>query len=490
MTFENDLLISYAHVDNRALSEGQPGWVAHFHEILGLRVAQISGGTPKIWRDLKLQGNDYFADTIVEQLPRTAALVAVLSPQYVNSQWCTREVQEFCRASEKSGGLRIGDKSRIFKVVKTPVPLDRHPSELQPLLGYDFFVVDSNGRPRELSKAYGQDREQQFLTRLDDLAYDISKLLELMKNGNAPARATKATIYLAQTSHDLNEEREEIQRDLVRNDFAILPDRQLPLVADDLATFVQGELSRCALSVHLVGQSYGVVPDGESRSVVAVQHEIAAATAGLSRLIWMPEGLQSTDERQQAFIEHLRTDPAVHLSAELLETPLDDLKRILYKKLAPPEPKKGSPPSGSEGLIRVYLVCVKSDLDAAEPLHNFLLDGGLQVLPTSFDEDEAQARLDHEESLRFCDAVLLYYGKAGEPWLWRKLRERQKSLGQGREKPLLACGIYIAPPSTPQKEKFRTLEEALVLREPTVGFSPGALGPFLAEIARRKVGPP
>ena len=495
MAFENDLLISYAHLDDQALVEGQPGWVSWLHHVLGIRVAQFLGEEPKIWRDPKLQGNDYFSDTILqEQLPKVAALLAVLSPRYVQSDWCLREVKEFCRVSAQSGGVRIGDKARIFKVVKTPVPLERHPDELQPLLGYEFFVVDpQTGRPRELSQAYGPHLEQQFLARLDDLAYDISKLLELLKkNGSeAPQAAPKGTVYLADTSHDLREEREAVRRDLVRNGFQVLPDQPLPLVATELVPFVQAQLARCRLSLHLVGRGYGVVPDGETRSIVAVQQEVAAgrSAAGLKRLIWLPPGLAVTDERQGLFIKDLRTDPAVHASAELLEVPLEDLKSRIYQTLAPPEPAREKAAAPSGGLTRIYLLCDQQDLEATRPLEGHLFDQGFEVVLPLFDDDEAKARLDHEESLCSCDAVLLYYGKAGEHWLRRKLRELQRSAGLGRDRPLLARGIYIAPPATPQKERFRTLE-AVILHEPAAGFSPAVLGPFLAEITKQRAAAP
>ena len=41
-------------------------------------------------------------------------------------------------------------KARIFKVLKTPVPLDQQSPELQALLGYEFFNVDpQSGKIRE-----------------------------------------------------------------------------------------------------------------------------------------------------------------------------------------------------------------------------------------------------------------------------------------------------------------------------------------------------
>jgi hypothetical protein len=488
--FDSDLLISYAHLDDEALSEGQNGWIANLHRLLRIRIGQLLGREPNIWRDPNLQGNDDFASAIEEKLFKVATLVTVLSPRYVQSEWCNREVHEFCRACESRGGLHVGTKSRVFKVVKTPVPLERHPRELQPLLGYEFYVVDpQTGRPRELSQIFGPEAERQFLTRLDDLAYDVAKLLEELQTGGeaAPApTASKGTLYLAETSADLREEREAVKRDLVRNGYEVLPDRPLPLVAAELEAVVRDQLERSTLAVHLVGKGYGVVPDGATRSLVVLQHELAVASShagGPLRLIWVPPGLVVEDPRQQEFLDFLRTSPAVHDRAELLEIPLEELKSAVHLKLAPPAtPKRETVPAAAAGQpARIYLVTDQRDAEAARPLEDALFGQGCEVILPLFDGDEEEVRVEHEETLRTCDAVLLYYGESGEPWLRRKLREIQKSAGQGREQPMLARGIYLAAPPNPQKERFRTLE-ALVVREPPAGFEPAVLGPFLAAV--------
>ena len=491
MAFDDDLLISYAHLDDEALLEGQPGWVSELHRILEIRVGQLLGYKPRIWRDPKLQGNDYFADTILaERIPQVAALLTVLSPRYVQSQWCVREVSSFCDASESSGGLRVADKARVFKVVKTPVPLERHPQQLQPLLGYEFYVTDpQTGRTHELSHAFGPEAERQFLTRLDDLAHDIAQLLELLHPDAAASRASMvphATVYLADCSADLSEERESLRRDLLHNGYRVLPDRSLPLVAAELEAFVEQQLQSSALSVHFVGRGYGVVPDGDTRSVVAIQHELATRRGGLPRLIWLPPGLGIDDERQRAFVEHLRTAPGVHAAAELLEVPLEDLKSRVHLQLERREPKQepGIAATGG-GHLRVYLICDQQDLEASRALEGSLFDRGFEAVLPVFDEDETQTRLEHEESLRTCDAALVFHGAASELWLRRKLREIQKSAGLGRERPLLLQGIYLAPPWDAAKERFRTLE-AMVLREPADGFSAGVVEPFLDEARRRQ----
>jgi hypothetical protein len=493
--FEHDFFISYAHLDDEALIAGEQGWISELHRLLEIRVGQMRGEKPKIWRDLKLQGNDIFADTIVDRLPRVAALVSVLSPRYAQSEWCNRELEAFCRAAERTGGVRIGDKARIFKVVKTPVNRERLPEQVQPMLGYEFFVYDESGRPRELSREHGG-KERAFMTKLDDLAYDIAQLLDLMSNGHAietPA-ASKGTVYLAETSYELREQREEIKRDLIRNGYEVLPDRALPLVAPELDPLVREQLQRSKVSIHLIGRNYGVVPEGATQSIVERQQALASEAApgnALSSIIWLPQGLEIEDERQQRFVQHLQTSPAVHAAAELLEVPMEDLKTIIYRKLAPPPPPivkaaaAVAASSAEQEHLRVYVLCDQQDAEATRPLEDYLFDMGFEVILPFFDEDETQARLEHEENLRSCDVILLYYGAGDELWLRRKLRELQKSAALGREKPWLGRGIYVGAPATPQKARFRT-HEAMLIQEPPAGFDPSAMAPLLAAIAEAR----
>ena len=77
--FENDIFISYAHIDDLALAEGEKGWVSNFHHALDIRLRQLIGGEARIWRDAKLQGNDYFSDALVNKFPGVALVVSVLS---------------------------------------------------------------------------------------------------------------------------------------------------------------------------------------------------------------------------------------------------------------------------------------------------------------------------------------------------------------------------------------------------------------------------
>lgn len=90
--WEHDIFISYAHIDDTPLMEEEAGWVSKFHTTLDALVKQIAGDDLTIWRDLRLQGNDYFCDTLVGALPKSSVLVSILSPRYVKSEWCLKEL--------------------------------------------------------------------------------------------------------------------------------------------------------------------------------------------------------------------------------------------------------------------------------------------------------------------------------------------------------------------------------------------------------------
>src|ERR1700754_221004 len=141
--FEDEVFISYARIDNRPLDEGLKGWVETLHERLQIRLTQLTGEPVTIWRDRKLQGNDAFAETLITHLSKVALLVPVISPRYVKSERCLKELDEFCKCASSGGGLNVGDKSRVFKVVKLHIPPESHPPQLRGVLGYEFFEYDA-----------------------------------------------------------------------------------------------------------------------------------------------------------------------------------------------------------------------------------------------------------------------------------------------------------------------------------------------------------
>jgi hypothetical protein len=489
--FNHDVFISYAHIDNGTISEEQQGWITILHRALELRLSQLLGKKPKIWRDLKLQGNDEFDEEIVSKLITASVLVAVLSPPYVSSDWCIKEIKQFIEATEQSGGIHINNKSRIFKVVKTPTPPEKHPVAIQGLLGYEFFHLDPETRRfLEFNQVFGRDLERKFWAKLEDLALDISYLLEIMWDRPIASPLlvppSDITVYLAETTSDLSFERDQIRRELHTRGHTILPDQPLPLSGPELESVVREHLKRCAFSIHLIGGVYGIVPELADRSIVELQNMLAAEHSqqysSFARLLWLPIDLQVKDTRQEAFISALRNDPALQPGDDLLQTSLEDLKTAIQDKLALPGPEEGA--EEGTGLTRIYLIYDQRDLEKIVPLEDYLYDQKFEVLRPLFDGDAAEVSEEHLENLRICDAVLIYHGQANEAWLRGKLRDLRKAPGYGRAAPILAKAIYVADPEDRQKARFRSHEVDVVIKN-FGDFSPDTLEPFLTKLAQK-----
>ena len=277
MSYEHDLFISYAHIDNQPLTAEQQGWVTRFHATLAAQLSMRLGSVAHIWRDDKLRGNDVFTDEIVQQFGRTALLVSVLTPRYLASDWCRRELAAFCDEAARSGGLAPGNKARVFKVVKTPVA---DQATLPPLVrdtkGYEFFT-DCDGAPLELDPAYGVRYSEAYFRMVGILAWELAQQLKTLQAdpgqaaNDAPAAQAGPAVYLAECTADRREARAMLEAELTLHGLQVLPDQPLP--RDDEARYVAdcaGMLARCELSIHLVGGVYGAVPDGQGDKSITV----------------------------------------------------------------------------------------------------------------------------------------------------------------------------------------------------------------------------
>lgn len=492
MAYEGDAFISYAHLDNRVLSDGQTGWVASLQRALETRVAQLAGREAHVWWDPELRGNEVFSDILIDRLRKVAALVPIVSPGYINSKWGRRELTEFCKAAEQHGGLKLGDQARVFKVLKTLVPLDQHPPELQPFLGYEFYKIDPDtGRVRELSEIFGPEAEQEFLLKLDDLAHDLCRLLEEIHDENASPFVPpheSARVYLGEATTDLRPQRDALRRALQQHGYTVLPARTLPLIESELAAAVREDLASCRMSIHMFGGAYGVVPEGAESSLQEIQSELAAERCGsgpFSRLLWIPQGLSVSDDRQRRLLDRLRLDRGMRPDTDLLETSFEDLRTLIAARLQESQkPAAAASPmtAAKPGMASLYLVYDQRDETAIAPWADLLFQS-CEIVHPLFEGDEREIREAHEDTLRQCDGVLLFYGNANEAWLRRKLTEVQKSPGNGRTKPAPELCVVQAPPRTPAKERFRTHYCNVVAQ--WNGCEAAALRPFIDALVAR-----
>jgi len=485
MGFEDDVFISYAHVDNETLAAGQDGWVSLLHDRLNKRLQQLRREEVKNWRESKLQGYGEFTEALLTKLQRSALFICVLSPAYIKSKWRLNELREFHQRR-----VTRGDKVGVFKVVKKPVPFDEQPEELQGLLGYDFYESDSaTGDIHEFSPELSAKHDNRYWSKLEDLAQDILRFLADMKSWESQAALrldAGKNIYLAETTSDRAVDRDKVKRELEAFGCIVTPDAELPrTTADEVEAHVRAYLLTAEMSVHLIGERYGLIPEmAAGRSIVRIQHDLAQARGAdpdFRRVIWIPNNLKNVEPAQQVFIKYLQEDHEAARGAELVQGNLEELKTAVHNLLKPKPKPKALPSNGYSGkaLARVYLICDEPDYEDTEILRDYLYEQRLELL-----EPIARIKLqdfqEHKELLLLADAVMVYYGKVSDVWTRQQLRELQKLPGYGRDRPLFAKAFYLSAPSTPDKDEFFTYEARVI--HGYDGFDPRLLEDFINDI--------
>lgn len=178
--FKHDVFISYARMDDIPTADTS-GWVATFVSHLKRRLAARLGQTDaySIWMDNRLDGNDPFSDALIKNISEAATMLIVLSPGYLQSEWCRRETNEFLAAVRLS---KVSDR-RIFVVEIERTDRKTWPHELQDLLAYRFWTEDANGFVRISERPTGD--AQYYYKLVDEIAEDLATVLKHLRN-NTP----------------------------------------------------------------------------------------------------------------------------------------------------------------------------------------------------------------------------------------------------------------------------------------------------------------
>ncbi len=454
MRFDPHAFISYAHLDNEPLLHGKPCWVNVFHAALQVKLRQWLGEDVTIWRDDKLRGDDVFGQEILDRLGGAGILVSVVTPRYLASEWCKRELDAFAVAAEKTGGIVVRNHSRVLKVLKTPLPIDaKVPGLLDSTLGVKFY-----SRDREIDPALGAEAETEFLRRVVDLAALMADRLRalganLAADSVLPPQSGQV-VFVAECGRDLRPVRDALVTELRLHGHTVLPDSPLSFVEDQLKAQLLTDLQRATLAVHLVGSSPGPVPDGPTgQSLVALQASVAAAqsSAGnLSRIIWLPPGTQGERAEYKAFIDQLQVDAGLQQGADLLRGDAEELRAAVHQTLqhlrAPPTrpaPDKHGP--------SVYLVMTQQDKDVGRQMVETLRACGLLVSLPAFSGDAAEIRRTNAARLAAANAVLLLHGAGDNNWV-----EAQKSDIQRQAAltgPPAHCWTVVAAPRSDAKDE-------------------------------------
>jgi nucleotide-binding universal stress UspA family protein len=196
--YKHDIFVSYAHVDDVPIVEGR-GWVSTFVDQLRRSLAMRLGRADaySIWMDRWLNGNEPFSDALLQNIKQSAALVIILSPGYLASEWCRRESNAFLETIRNKSHADRRVFRRVFIVQIRPTDRNDWPQEFTNLVGYQFWQVTDDDTPLTLGFPSLDGRDDEYFSRLERLVRDLVDLMKtLAESGSEAARHVPESVDL------------------------------------------------------------------------------------------------------------------------------------------------------------------------------------------------------------------------------------------------------------------------------------------------------
>jgi len=502
-----DVFVSYAHLDNLPDLPTQQGWVSIFQTALRNRLSRELGRPANVWWDEReLDGVRQFDDEIREACDASTVMVAVLSPRYVDSDSCRKELDYFTRREQAPAG----NAKPLFIVKTTPVGTEKldesaHPAlrkAVTTTLGYAFRYEDeARKRERELH-IYDPALSPIYQRRLEELAQDIAAAIRSIERSSGESRVPPrvsgpvpratvseaagrvqgmAPVFFAASSSDVADVRDAVHAELVDRGIAVCA----PAVWSDEYTAMRDQLLDAVAGAHLViqvvGATYGCRPEGAEKSIPELQfdllEEVARARpveAPLIRLVWLSSGAEPRSEKQQAFVERLRTYETWHEADEFLTGTREELaERIMVKWRALKREREAaqvrreeqqkrqalgaSAVNDDSGVHRIYVISADRDHERARAVEDALQLPDWEILSAaevSADYSDAEEReRQHQEYLAQSDAFIIYHGDAKFSWVRAQADAARRASGLRGAKCCLGS-LYVARPMEGRKATY------------------------------------
>jgi hypothetical protein len=451
--FKCDVFVSFAHLDDVAIGNNPP-WVSSFagdlKKVLRMRlgVREEAGLHVYFTGHSSLETGVHLETTLMENASSSATFVAVTSPAYVvDDSWTMRELAAFKQSTVGEG--------RVFAIEHSPLDSnDEYPVSLRDLKRMAFWQRHPE---REIPVTMTSGSEV-YLQTLLDLAEQIRKQLKRMREENktvaspgpiavvAPPSVSAAsversgegrTILLAQVTDDLDEDREQVRRYVEQYGVTVLPEGVYPQGGDAFTSALDADLARADAYVQLLGRTRARRPPDVPLGYDRLQFE-RALKRGLPILQWLRPDV---DPATVTDPEHAKLLSGEHV----MRIGLEAFKADVVKRLSKPPPPAAPPEPSPEQFI--FINADGSDLKLAEDLRQQFKGANLTAAIPILQGSSEDVRLDLEENIVECDALVMVYGETTPVWVRGQLRLYSK-LKHRRKEPLKTLAIYVGPPES------------------------------------------
>jgi hypothetical protein len=450
--FDHDIFVSYAHADDVLDASGHR-WVTSLVERLREALRQrLSGTTELRWFfDTHALHSNHQIEEVLTAARRSACFLAVASRSYAERPWTQRELAAFVDSA--------GDTRRLFAVECLPIDIsESYPEPLDSQKRLTFWKTPGSDSitPMPLSPTLDaalfhqrvHDLAEQMRTQLRALRAQAG-ILDLPRTTTAAPIAVKRpaklrTVLLAQVTDDLEPARDELRRYLEQFGIPVRPSDDYPGGGEPFRSAFAEDLSQSQLFVQLLGPYPGRAPRDLPEGYTIHQHEAALAQR-VEILQWRRPDIDPAAAVDQRYRTLLQGETVIADSFEVFKAEV----RARAEHVSEAAPARDAATRSS----LVFINADSEDLAIARELKAEFQRHRIPVsLPVPGDFGEA-TRLDLEENLVECSALILVYGQATPVWVRGQLRLFNKLRGR-RSEPPRVLAVYAGPPAPKSEIDF------------------------------------
>ena len=384
--FDCDVYISYRYNDNK-----YDGWVTEFAEKLNQELSSTLKDKLTIFFDKNFEDRLAQPDGSKSNSIRSLIFIPIVSQTYcdANSPVWKDEFKVFLKEINNDtlgSTVKLANGNQVSRVIPVKIhEIDREDvklleSELAGSLRSIDFIYREEGvnrplRPRDDEKPASNLQRPMYRNQINKLANAIKEIVSGIKykqsGGFANSSSTyqptarqivpnvlvtsvssaikvqvidrqRPNIYLAWTSSDLKESREEMAIILQKAGFNVLPAVDCPADDEAFKEKVSEEMQKCVCSLHMLSGEFGRRFERNDEisfpqyQVMEAKKKIDAITSGFNVFIWLvPESSSSIKPSQQDFIKYIRNNITRNMMFSNSHGPMqlvDDMRVVMMKE--------------------------------------------------------------------------------------------------------------------------------------------------------------
>ena len=278
-----------------------------------------------------------------------------------------------------------------------------------------------------------------YYGKLLDLINDLHKELKRIKDAHKDQiqdqtdLGNKSSVFLAETTDDLDHIREDVRRYLDQQKVNVLPAYEYTREPESYKNLLNEDLEKCNIFIQLLGSSPGKKPPEFSNGYLHFQYEFAKE-ANKKIYQWRDPQLEIAKVEDDK-LRNLLQKETVHAVR------IQEFKNLVKKQIQfePPDPD----PVRYNALV--FVDRDESDKHVANQVFKVLDKYGVDYVWPVDDGTPAEIRTDFEKHLKDCTVAVIVYGKTDVTWVRSQLLYFRKTLIK-RKHPLEAILVYKGPP--------------------------------------------